>query len=146
MIFNWYRFWKVNLIDMLLFCFVYFKLQEVGVVLWKDIDKCCNYGCSSMSQWQQFSYGCSSVSQWQQFSYGCSSVSNTATFKLQCWQWSIHISCKTEVLICMMSILQLWMLQCQWHWSIHSCRIDTVTDTGASIAAGLTLSLPLKRL
>ena len=25
-----------------------------------------------------------------------------------------------------MSILQLWMLQCHWHWGIHSYRVDLV--------------------
>ena len=40
------------------------------------------------------------------------------------------------------STLQPWMLQCHWHWSIPNCRFDAVTDTGASMVAGLTLEHP----
>ena len=64
--------------------------------------------------------------------YGCSSVSDI-----------VNPAAMDAPVSVTLSTLQLWMLQCQWHWGIHSCRADSVTDTGASIAAGLTVSLTL---
>ena len=60
-----------------------------------------------------------------------------------------------------MSTLQLWMLQCHWHWSIHNCRVDSTHELhfgcnihdwntnaklyyfGASYLSCFTLSYPL---
>ena len=35
------------------------------------------------------------------------------------------IFCYLPVLRELKSTLQLWMFQCHWHWSIHSCRVDS---------------------
>ena len=107
----------------------------------------CSYGCSSVSdtvnpaameapvsmilstlqlwmlqcQWhcQPCSYGCSSVSDTcQPCSYGGSIVNDT-----------VNPAVMDALVSVTLSRLQLWMLQCQWHWSIHNCRVDSISTT-----------------
>ena len=100
----------------------------------------CSYGCSSVSDtgasiaagltYYHVNHQLSPAAIWmlhcQPCSYGCSSVSDT-----------INPAVMDAPVSVTLSTLQLWMLQCQWHYQPCSYGCSSVSDTGASITAVL---------